>query len=285
MNHGQWLTRILLLLLTTAAVAPSENEPAVRFTSRVDWGKGVLVLTGETEMEPEYAGATARAERRILSHRQSAFRRAVLDLPVTSADTGADLAAENEAITAVLDERESFGNASGARPSRDLNSAAVELRYSLAETVVAAFQRHTIPRPVPFSASWVPTTDFTGLVIDARGTLPVHGEDRDSALKPVLLPRIYDSDTRLILDAAMIEPQYLERWGVAGYTTDATLEDLEERVGANPLFVAADRAFGTLPANPVIPHEAAEQLLTRDSNREMLAEGRVVIVIDPETLR
>ncbi len=285
MNHRKWLTPIFILLITTALGSPSENEPAVRFDSRVEWSEGVLIVTGETEVEPDYAGATARAERRILSKRETAFRRAVFDLPITSADTGAELAAKDEEITGILDDREALGSTTGVRPSRDLGSASVELRYPIAETIASVFQRHSIPRPVPSSASWVPTTDFTGLVIDARGTLPVHGEDRDAALKPVLLPRIYDSKMRLVLDAAMIEPEFLEQWGIAGYTTDATLTDLEERIGSNPLFVAADRAFGILPANPVIPHETAEQLITRDSNREMLAEGRVVIVLDADELR
>ncbi len=284
MDYRKRLTPILILLIATAVGSPSENEPEVRFHSRVEWTEGVLVVNGETEVEPEYAGATARAERRILSRRESAFRRAVLELPINSADSGADLAARDQEITAILDEREALGTASGVRPSRDLNSASVELRYPLAETIASAFQRHSIPRPVPSSASWTPTTDYTGLVVDARGTLPVHGEDRDSTLEPVILPRIYDSEMRLILDASMIKPEFLERWGIAGYSTDANLPDFEERIGPNPLFVAADRAFGSLPANPVIPHDTAEKLLTRDSNREMLAEGRIVIVLDSAVL-
>ncbi|MFW5995147.1 MAG: hypothetical protein ACOCRN_03465, partial [Spirochaetia bacterium] len=158
------------------------------------------------------------------------------------------------------------------------------IEYPLHPTVSRVIHSHEIARSVPRAESWVPSREYTGLVIDTRGRLPVHGENREDHLHPVLLPRIYDADTRMILHPEMVEPEYLRRWGSAGFTTSSDLEDSEERVGENPMVVAADGLFGTRPANPIIPRETAERLLILEHNRTLLSEGRVLILVDPEVL-
>lgn len=276
----------LIVFLFAPLARQAANTPGseVSFEATVDWERGILTLEGERNLEGNYAGNSARARRRILSERAPAFRNAVRTLAITSTDTGEDIISDNPEILEEIDNREQRGTAGGVRPSEDLLTARTRIEYPLYETVAAVIRSHEIPKPVPEAESWVPSKEYTGVVIDARGQLPVHGEERQDHLHPTLLPKLYDSNTRLLLDGEMIEPEYIRRWGSVGFTTSSELEASEERIGDDPMFVAADGLFGERPANPIIPYEAAEQLLTIEHNRKMLSEGRVVILVDPESL-
>lgn len=276
----------LALFVFVPVVRQVANTPEseVSFEVSVDWETGTLVLDGETSLEANYAGNSARARRRILSKRVPAFRNAVRNLPVTSAKRGDDVLSEDPTLLEEVDTRESLGTAGGVRPGENLLTARTRIEYPLHETIAAVIYSHEIRRPIPRANSWVPSREYTGLVIDTRGQLPVYGEGREDHLHPVLLPKIYDSDTRLLLHPEMVEPEYLRRWGLAGFTTSSDLETFEERVGDHPMVVAADGLFGIRPANPIIPREAAERLLILEHNRQLLSEGRVLILVDPEIL-
>ncbi len=275
------LFSVTLLVCTALATADTVD---ISFSSYVNWEDAEVVVTGRAALEGDYSGETARAARQILRRRDEAFRNAVVGVPVSSAETVRDILDERPGLIGELDEREPAGVASGARPTRDLRFADLTIRYPLHETITRAYRPHEIPRAVPRSLSWVPTREYTGVVIDARGQLPVHGTEEESKVEPVVLPRLYDSGMRLLLESRMVEPEYLSRWGTAAYTSDPALEGLEDRIGDDPLFTAADSVFGTRPANPMLPREAAERLLTLSENRRLLAEGRVVIVVEPEVL-
>ena len=272
-----------MLFLVLGAFAGADTAD-ISFSSHVNWEGAEIVVTGRSELDGSYSGETARAARQILRRRDQAFRSAVMKVPVDSAQSVRDILDERPGLVGELDYRESAGTASGIRPTRDQRFADLTIRYPLHETLTRAYRPHEIPRAIPRSLSWVPTREYTGVVIDARGELPVHGTDEISRVEPVVLPRLYDSEMRLLLESRMIEPEYLERWGPAGYTSDPNLDGLEQRIGDDPLYVAADAVFGIRPANPMLPPETADRLLTLPANRDVLAEGRVVILLEPEAL-
>ena len=275
----------LSALLAAICLTPvSADSSDIAFTSHVNWNDAEIIVTGRAPLEGSYSGETARAARRILRRRDEAFRNAVMNVPVSSADSVRDILHERPGLYGALDEREPAGAPSGVRPTRDMRFAELTIRYPLHETLSRAYRPHEIARAIPQSLSWVPSKEYTGLVIDARGQLPVHGTDEESRVHPVVLPRLYDSEMRLLLESTMVEPEYLRRWGPAAYTSDPALEGFEQRIGADPLYVAADAVFGTRPANPLLPSETAKRLLTVKGNRQLLAEGRVVIVVEPEVL-
>lgn len=275
------LTTFLAAICLTPAAADSAD---IAFSSHIDWHNAEIVVTGQAPLDGNYSGETARAARQILGHREEAFRNAVMSVPISSTDSVRDTLRERPDLVDELSEREPAGTASGVSPTRDMRLAELTIRYPLHETLSRAYRPHETARALPQAVTWVPSKAYTGLVIDARGRLPVHGTEEESRVQPVVLPRLYDSEIRLLLESGMVEPEYLRRWGAAAYTSDPDLEDFEERIGTDPLYVAADGVFGTRPANPIIPSQTANRLLTLDENRELLAEGRVVIVLDPEVL-
>ena len=82
----------------------------------------------------------------------------------------------------------------------------------------------------------------------------------------------------------MCDPEALKRWGgVAAYeysADEATLKANEERVGVLPLRTMARGVFGRNATDILLSADAARQLLSREQNRALLREGRILIILD-----
>jgi hypothetical protein len=61
-------------------------------------------------------------------------------------------------------------------------------------------------------------------------------------------------------------------------------EELIKRVGENPLRIMARGIFGAVPTDPVIDREDALIILSSEQNRQLLREGRIVIVLGKNEL-
>ena len=101
---------------------------------------------------------------------------------------------------------------------------------------------------------------------------------------PALLPEIYDTNFRPILEQDMIDPAAIERWGVAHYTDQTNPDAWRERAGTQPLRIMARRAFGIIPTDVMISPEDADRILASDHNRNLLRDGRVVIIVSSDQI-
>ena len=128
----------------------------------------------------------------------------------------------------------------------------------------------------------MPTRNFSGLVIYAKGELPAHGKDAREAVRPAVFPKLYDEDMNLLLSVQMCDPAYLEKWGMAAYTDSEAGSAFLERIGAVPLRTVARGVFGINSTDLLLPSDAVQRLLVREANQTMLRQGRVLIVIDSE---
>lgn len=143
----------------------------------------------------------------------------------------------------------------------------------------------SLPRPLTPQIS----KNYTGIVIFAQDALPIYGRQGTSLLIPCLFPKIWDSEGTLVYERNMVIPEIAKTRGIVRYSTadkviqstpsgiDPALQDL---IGERPLRILADKVFGTMPTDPVISKDDALVLLSSDNNRRLLAEGRVVIIID-----
>jgi hypothetical protein len=66
---------------------------------------------------------------------------------------------------------------------------------------------------------------------------------------------------------------------MVAYSETETHSDLLERIGAAPLRTVARGVFGINGTDLLLPGEAVDRLLVREANRELLSQGRVLIVI------
>lgn len=266
----------LFLLILSVALSAQD----IHWTSEPDWEEGTLTIEGNRIIEEDGVRAYNAASRAISMDAPNEWLNAVQQLPLNSFEQARDVVLADPGLASALNDRFEHAPSSGSRPNRTVDRVSQSWTLPLYETVIPVFSSHDIPRPLPLPIGWQPDRPSTGLLIDARGRLPVHGTSEQVQLQPVLLPRIYDEQMNLVLSADMVSPEYLERWGVAAYSTDTDPDAHIERIGTEPLIIAADALFGQTPANPVIPSDAAETLLIQEINRRILIEGRIVILVD-----
>jgi hypothetical protein len=150
------------------------------------------------------------------------------------------------------------------------------------DAVSALFLTGARPSPIRAPLEELATRDYTGIVIYARGELPVRGEGLAGKAAPCLFPRIYDEGMRLLLDRTLVEPEVLAaagpEGGVLGYAA-ALGPEAGARVGGDPMRVMAVALFGDDRTDYVISREDALRILSSPADRELLRRGRVVVVL------
>ncbi len=127
----------------------------------------------------------------------------------------------------------------------------------------------------PVYEGYVFSTNFTGVVIDARGL----------GREPAFAPRIFDEDHREVYSIALMAEESLKKWGAVQYTDDPCYTGFEERVGENPARFAALRNDNLIKTDISLSNDDVKVLLQNDVTKYNLTEGRVIIIIDKVTLK
>ena len=165
--------------------------------------------------------------------------------------------------------------------SPDLKRASMTSTVPLSR-IGSLFIRHAKtwePKP-PLDTAY--TRPFTGIIIDARGKLPVHGEYVTDQVKPCLLPKIWNANMDLVYEKNMVQPDIALKLGIISYFPDDSRT--RDRAGTDPLRIPARAVFGANRTDPVISREDYLKIVSIPENRALLREGKVVILCDPDTL-
>ena len=130
----------------------------------------------------------------------------------------------------------------------------------------------------------VPSRAFTGIIIDARGAIPVHGEYIKSNVYPCFFPMIWDSEMNLIYEKNISDRKKAETDGIVYYHYSDDKSLYENRIGTDPLYIKATKVYGRNRTDPVIKQKDALKILTVPENKKLLKEGKIVILLDKENL-
>lgn len=144
--------------------------------------------------------------------------------------------------------------------------------------------RHKTAYPPEEPIDVVPSRKFTGIVIDARGTFPVHGEYVSSNVNPAFFPQIWDDEMTLLYERNMVEPDVIKNEGLVVYDFSNEMSRYESRVGSDPLYIKATQVYGRNRTDPIIKHSDALKILTMAENRKLIRDGKVVILLDKPNL-
>ena len=125
---------------------------------------------------------------------------------------------------------------------------------------------------------------YTGIIIDARGELDVHGEFMKDAVYPCFFPQIWDEQMNLIYERNMGAPESEFRQGMIGYDWRDDESAYHSRIGSDPLRIKARKVYGHLRTDPLISREDALKILSVPENVKLLQEGKVVVLLDKENL-
>jgi hypothetical protein len=259
------------------AEAPRPNPYAARST--VDWRARTLSI--DIELDLGAAGlrlpeGRLSAQRMIERDLPGLAKDAVLSLQADSyrsiEDAVADGSFDSEALVA-LARLARFEHSSLSKDMRRFLAT-----YSLRlDAIAALFLGGASPSPIRVPLDAMPTRAYSGIVIYAKGMLPVHGEGVTGRAAPCLFPRVYDAEMNLILDASVVRPESLAEGGVLGYASGLGVE-AGQRVGSDPLRVMALELFGDRRTDYVISREDALRILSSPDDRELLRRGQVVVV-------
>lgn len=130
----------------------------------------------------------------------------------------------------------------------------------------------------------VPSRAFSGIIIDARGAYPVHGEYVKSEVFACFFPQIWDDQMNIIYEKNIVSPAVVTETGLTGYHYSDNVSDYEDRVGSDPLYIKATQVYGRNRTDPVIKRRDALKILTVPENIKLLQEGKVVILLDKKNL-
>lgn len=130
----------------------------------------------------------------------------------------------------------------------------------------------------------VPSRPYTGIIIDARGKNPVHGEYVKDNTYPCLFPKIWDENMNTIFEKGMVDPEVIKQSGLVAFDYTENPARYANRIGSDPLYIKATEVFGRNRTDPVIKRRDALKILTVPENVELLKQGKVVILLDQEQL-
>ncbi len=130
----------------------------------------------------------------------------------------------------------------------------------------------------------VPSRAYSGIIIDARGALPVHGEFIKEQTNACFFPTIWDENMNIIYEKNSADPEYVINNGLVSYDYSTNTDRYTDRVGTDPLYIKATEVYGINRTDPVIKRSDALKILTIDENVELLRQGKVVILLDQDKL-
>nr|MDE5899655.1 OmpA family protein [Treponemataceae bacterium] len=144
------------------------------------------------------------------------------------------------------------------------------------------------PHKYPFTPQepldTVSTRPYSGIIIDARGALPVHGEYVSSPAYPCFFPQIWDEEMNIVYERNIVTRSIAERGGIVDYNSSDDFSLYEQRVGVDPLYIKAYKIYGRHRTDPVIRRKDALKITASAENRKLLSDGKVVILLDKPQL-
>lgn len=126
------------------------------------------------------------------------------------------------------------------------------------------------PAVPPVAPAIVKPSEFTGLLVDARGL----------GARPAMSPKLLDENGDEVYGSASVSRDYAIQQGMAGYAKDVDKAAVNPRVASHPVMVKAIAVKGKARTNLVISNEDAVKLRTTASGQDFLEKCRVMIVLD-----
>ena len=144
--------------------------------------------------------------------------------------------------------------------------------------------KHKTPYKLQKPINYVSSKKYTGIIIDARGTLPVHGEFVQDKVNPCLFPKVYSSDMELFYEKNMVDSVKSKESGIFNYDYSDNLEKYINLIGNEPLYIVAQKTFGQNRSDLIIKNEDALKITSIAENLNLIKEGKVVILLEKEKL-
>lgn len=275
---------IFFLLIISALYA---DESHCNSDSICDWAVGRVdsrITLDVEKMGLSLPSAKTTSYQLIKRYMPSLLKNAYLSIVMDSSHRLGDYLARGEIDLSDLNVIMDSGKEKSPIFSQDLRN--VILFHSVATNDIAKFfVKHEISRLPAGRAISSVGKSYTGILIDARGRLPIHGEYVDDELTPCIFPKIWDTNMDLLYEKNMVAPENLMKRNIVVYSDTLDEQAYSDVIGVKPLRIIARGIFGQNRTDPIISVQDSAKLLSREENLRLLQEGRVVILCDKEMLK
>jgi len=281
------LKKIIIALLNIFFLFSSFSQAGdLSSTSNVDWTKNIF--SSSVMLDLDKAGISMPAGKmtavnKITMEIPDLIKDPLLSLYVNSDTQLADLVL-SDFIT--LEQIIQIINSSKKTPGIFVNSSStLKVEHSLNTLKLSSLLiRHKYPYKNPKPIDISPSRSYTGIIIDARGSLPVHGEFTQDEIQPCFFPQIWDENMNLIYERNMGDPVIESKEGFVKYDWSDDENRYSDKVGIDPLHISARKVYGRFRTDPVISRSDALKILSIPENMELLKNGKVVILLDKDNL-
>ncbi|TVQ21865.1 MAG: hypothetical protein EA382_12945 [Spirochaetaceae bacterium] len=283
--------RVPTLARTIEPRTGSVDQIDLHVSYEVDWRSAVLRVRISTPIDAGRVGPAgsspaliARLQAAIERHSAREISAVLLDLPFDSDETVRRLVDEDNALIRAVDDVARNARVVNRRASPALSHAIVDFELDLYRDIGAALNDRATSARLPTVLGWTPTTEYTGILIYAADRLPWYGTTETRLAVPALFPAFHylSADDGLLLplfDASHVSADARRTHGIVHFDSVVDSREVRDRVGARPLLIAATAVFGRSPADIVIDQRDAQAILASAHNRELVREGRVVVVL------
>ena len=273
-------------LLTCIFVLSFAYSQSISSTSTVDWS--TQSFNSELMLDIEAAGINMPSGRnaaivKINTNLPALEKDPFLSLYADSAYSIGDFVLQNQITFEDISTVMSQGKKKPGILSSDMGTMTVNHSFLLKD-VSALLIKHNAPYTPNIPIETVSSRAYSGIIIDARGSLHVQGEFVESEAYPCLFPKIWDETMDLLYEKNMTYSDVAKSEGIVCYswTDDESL--YRDRIGKDPLRISARKVYGANRTDPVISRTDALKILSVPENLQLLKEGKIVILLDKDNL-
>lgn len=274
------------MMASRAAGHVSEADAVMSSTSYVNWAKNTF--SSDVSLNVEKAGIP------MPSGKSTSVKRVEMELPVLVKDPLLSIYVDNsktlndlvldgtltlESITRIIDQSQKTPAVFASGGGTLLTKHTINLN-DISSSLVKHSNAYTQSQPIESISSRA----YSGIVLDARGMLPIQGEFTESLVYPCLFPKIWSEDMDLIYEKNMVNPQTACKEGIVHYSSSEFIESYEGRVGKDPLWITVKKVYGINRCDPVISKEDYLRIASVKQNLDLLRQGKVVILLDKDLL-
>jgi hypothetical protein len=292
-NEGMEMRTLIIGILLLFCASFAFGQANMGISGAVEWDK--LELNAVISLDMASAGlklpnGRTQSEALIASEYVRLIRPGILNLQVDSSSNMADLVERGEWNSSDIESIALQVRSVPPALSPDLRSLLVSYTLDI-DQIRTALIRHRRPAEIPMTLNPVSAPAYTGIIIIAAETLPIHGTKSAALLQPCLFPKIWDSEMKLIFERNMSNPgantmaRYFTMQEIFDTNPSGLSPAMTAVVGNRPLRIFARGVFGMSPTDPIISHEDALQIISSEGNRNLLREGRIAIIIDESMLK
>lgn len=278
---------IIFLILICFSFCVCADEQYCTSNSVCDWALGKIdsrLSIDVEKMRLSLPSAKTTSYHILKKYLPSLLKNAYLSIIMDSSHRLGDYLARGDIDLNNLDMIMSAGEEKSPIFSNDLSNLILFHRIATND-IAKFFVRHEVSRlPLQPPVSSVGKV-YTGILIDARGKLPIHGEYVDDVLTPCIFPRVWDTNMMVLYEKNMVSPDQLMKRNIVVYSDTLDETTYSDVIGTEPLRVIARGIFGQNRTDPIISLQDSAKLLSKKENLKLLQEGRVVILCNKDMLK